>query len=59
MSRWVKVSTVGQFKGKVMVYRNGAKPIAISDYLMVTSRLRISVLMKRPRYLTERLIMEK
>lgn len=29
MSHWVKVSTVDQFKGKVMVYRNGAKPIAI------------------------------
>jgi nitrite reductase/ring-hydroxylating ferredoxin subunit len=29
MSHWVKVGTVDQFKGKVMVHHGGPKPIAI------------------------------
>lgn len=29
MAHWIKVGSSDQFKGKVMVYRGGAKPIAI------------------------------
>jgi 3-phenylpropionate/trans-cinnamate dioxygenase ferredoxin component len=29
MSDWIKVGTIDQFKGKVMVYRSSIKPVAI------------------------------